>query len=124
MHIITRIAGVAAVPADSYTMPIAYAVGSIFVGSILILCVICHRRLRGRSRNMPINELPPQRIVDDRRHCYNHHDLLCHQHQNHASMHGFNQYQLEPSPSSESDEGEAEELEPDCDQETSSPDSV
>ncbi|XP_024877003.1 uncharacterized protein LOC112457919 [Temnothorax curvispinosus] len=114
---------VAAIPADSYTMPIAYAVGSILV--ILMFCLICHRRLRRRSHNIPINELSPQRVVDDRGHCYHHHDLLYHQHQNHASRHSFNQYQLEqPSPSSESDEGEAEELEPDCDQETSSPDSV
>ncbi|XP_011702582.1 PREDICTED: uncharacterized protein LOC105458758 [Wasmannia auropunctata] len=111
---------IAAVPVD-YTMPIAYAVGSILV--ILMLCLICHRRLRRRSRNMPINELPPERIVDDRRHCYHHHDLLHHQHQNHASMHSFNQYQLEQPSPSESDEGEAEEPEQ-GDQETSSPDSV
>lgn len=113
---------VAVVPANSYTMPIIYAVGSILV--ILMLCLICHRKLHRRSHNMPINELPPQRMVDDQRHCY-HHDLLHHQHQNHASTHSFNQYQLEqPSSSSESDEGEAEEPEPYCDQETSSPDSV
>lgn len=80
--------------------------------------------MRQRSHNMPINELPPQRIVGDRRHCYHHHDLLHHQHQNHESTHSFNQYQIEqPSPQSESDEG-AEEPEPGCDQETSSPDSV
>lgn len=121
MHII--IAGVAAVPTDSYTMPIVYAVGSVLV--ILMLCLICHRRLRRQSHNVPVNELLPQRVVDDRRHCYHHHDLLHHQYQNHASTHSFNQYQLEqPSPSSESDEGETEEPEPDCDQETSSPDSV
>lgn len=120
MHVLTRIAGVAAIPANSYTMPIVYAVGGILV--ILVLCLICHRRLRRQSHNIPINELSPQRMVDD--HCY-HHDLLHHQHQNHASTHSFNQYQLEqPSSSSESDEGEVEEPEPDCDQETSSPDSV
>lgn len=122
MRIITRIAGITTAPVDSYTLPIVYAVGGILV--ILILGLICHRRLRQRSHSIPINELPPQHMVDDRHHCY-HHDLLHHQHQNHASTHSFNQYQLEqPSSPSESDEGEVEEPEPDCDQETSSPDSV
>ncbi|XP_036147288.1 cubilin isoform X2 [Monomorium pharaonis] len=111
---------VTAVPTDSYTMPIVYTVGSILV--ILILCLICHRRLR---RSMPINELPPQRIIDDRHHCYHHHGLLHHQYQNHASTHNFSQYQLDQSnPLNESDEGGAEELEPGYNQESSSPDSV
>jgi len=122
MHIMMQIAGVTAVPADSYTMPIVYAIGSILV--IMMLCLICHHRLRRRSRNISINDLPSQQIVDDQRHCYQHHDLLHHQHQNHTSTHNFNQYQLEQSSlPSESDEGEAEEFEP-CYQESSSPDSV
>ncbi|XP_039306033.1 cubilin isoform X8 [Solenopsis invicta] len=114
---------VAAVKADSYTLPIAYAVGSILV--ILMLCLICHRRLRRQSHNMPSHELSPQRILPNRHHCF-HDDLLHHQHQNHASTHNFNQYQLEqPSPPSESDcEGEADEPEPSCNQEISSPDSM
>ncbi|XP_018356275.1 PREDICTED: cubilin isoform X2 [Trachymyrmex septentrionalis] len=114
---------VTVIPADSYTMPIVYAIGSILV--IMMLCLICHHRLRRRSRNISINDLPPQQIVDDQRHCYQHHDLLHHQHQNHTSTHSLNQYQLEQSSlPSESDEGEAEEPEPCCDQESSSPDSV
>lgn len=69
---------------------------------------------------MPIDELPPQCVIDAiDRHCYHHHDLL---HTDHALTRGFNQYQLEePSPLNESDE--MEEPEQDC-QETSSPDSV
>ncbi|KYN17419.1 Cubilin [Trachymyrmex cornetzi] len=114
---------VTVVPADSYTMPIVYAISSILV--IMMLCLICHHRLRRRSRNISINDLPQQQIVDDQRHCYQHHDLLHHQHQNHTSTHSFNQYQLEQSSlPSESDEDEAEEPEPCCDQESSSPDSV
>jgi hypothetical protein len=75
---------------------------------------------------MQIDELPPQRVIDDRRHCYHQHNLLRHQHQDYApGLHDFNQYQLEqPSPPSESDEDEPEELEQSGDQETSSPDSV
>lgn len=114
---------VTVIPADSYTMPIVYAIGSILV--IMMLCLICHHKLRRRSRNISINDLPPQQIVDDQRHCYQHHDLLHHQHENHTSTHSFNQYQLEQSSlPSESDEGEAEEPDPCCDQESSSPDSV
>jgi len=116
----TRITGAAVIPTDSYTMPIVYVVISILV--ILMLCLICHRRLRRRSRNIPINELSSQRIIDDRHHCYHHHDLLHHQHQNHASTHSFNEYQLEQP--SESNDSEEEQPEPGCNQETSSPDSV
>ncbi|XP_026824428.1 tolloid-like protein 2 isoform X2 [Ooceraea biroi] len=113
-----------AVPADSYAVPIGYAIGSILVA--LVLCLICHRMLRRRARGMQIDELPPQRVIDDRRHCYHQHNLLRHQHQDYApGLRGFNQYQLEqPSPPSESDEDEAEEPEQSGDQETSSPDSV
>jgi len=126
MYIVTRIAGIIEVPVDSYAMPIVYAIGGILV--TLALCLICQRRLQRRSRSgMPIDELPPVRIIDDRRHCY-HHDLLHHSHhqQDHMSTRSFNQYQLEqPSPPSESDEGEeVEEIDQGCDQETSSPDSV
>ncbi|XP_050446232.1 tolloid-like protein 1 isoform X2 [Cataglyphis hispanica] len=108
---------IAAIPADNYALPIAYAVGSILI--ILMFCLICHRRLRRRSRGIPIDELPPQCVIDAiDRHCY-HHDLL---HTDHALTRGFNQYHLEePSPLNESDE--MEEPEQDC-QETSSPDSV
>lgn len=110
------------VPPDSYAVPLAYAIGSVLVA--LIICLVCHRRLRRRPRHgIPTNELP-QRIVDDRHHCYHHHELL-HHHQEHPP-HGFNQYQLEePSPLSETDdEMEPEEEEQGCEQETSSPDSV
>lgn len=114
-----RIAGIVATPADNYTIPIAYAVGSILV--ILMFCLVCHRKLRRRSRGVPIDELPPQCVIDAiDRHCYHHHDLL---HADHVLTHDFNQYQLEePSPLNESDE--MEEPEGDCHQETSSPDSV
>jgi len=76
---------------------------------------------------MQIDELAPQRVIDDRHHCYHQHNLLRHQHQDYVpGLRGFNQYQLEqPSPPSESDEDdEPEELEQSGDQETSSPDSV
>ncbi|EFN64302.1 Cubilin [Camponotus floridanus] len=104
---------------DNYTKPIAYAVGSILV--ILMFCLVCHRKLRRRSRGVPIDELPPQCVIDAiDRHCYHHHDLL---HADHALTHDFNQYQLEESsPLNESDE--MEEPEQDCHQETSSPDSM
>ncbi|XP_032681365.1 cubilin isoform X3 [Odontomachus brunneus] len=111
--------------ADSYTAPLGYVIGSILV--VMMICLGCHR-LRRCMRGMPIDELP-QRVVDDRRHCY-YHDFP-HHYQEHPR--GFNQYQLEqPSPPSESD-GEAEveaeaETEADaeqaCDQETSSLDTV
>lgn len=103
--------------ADSYAVPLCYAIGSVLI--FLVVCLICHRRLRRRARGVSIDELP-QRVVDDRLHCYHHHDLL-HHHQDHS--HSFNEYQLEqPSPPSESD-GEIE-PEHSGDQETSSPDSV
>lgn len=117
-------------PVNSYAMPIIYAIGGILMA--LMFCLICQRRLHRRSRSgITIDELPPQRIIDDRRHCY-HHDMLpspYHHQPDHMSTRSFNQYQLEqPSPPSESDdddEDEVEEIEDQgCDQETSSPDSV
>ncbi|XP_072756376.1 tolloid-like protein 1 isoform X2 [Anoplolepis gracilipes] len=109
---------IAAIPANNYAIPIAYAVGSILI--ILMFCLVCHRKLRRRSHGVPIDELPPQCVIDAiDRHCYHHHDLL---HTDHALARGFNQYQLdEQSPLNDSDD--MEEPKEDC-QETSSPDSV
>ncbi|CAL1677517.1 unnamed protein product [Lasius platythorax] len=105
-----------AIPGDNYAIPVAYAIGSILV--VLMFCLVCHRRLRRQSRGVPIDDLPPQCVIDDH-HCYHHHDLL---HTDHT-LTRFNQYQLEePSPLNESDE--MEEPEQDFHQETSSPDSV
>lgn len=115
------------VPGDSYVMPIVYAVVSIVLA--LTGCLVCchlHVRRSARSHGVPsIDEIPSSRqIIDSRRHCYHHHDLLHHHdHSHQLPDHEFGQTE-QPSPSSESDEGDVEEADLGCDQETSSPDSM
>ncbi|XP_020283606.1 bone morphogenetic protein 1 isoform X2 [Pseudomyrmex gracilis] len=119
----------AMVPGDSYVMPIVYAVVSIVLA--LTGCLVCcqlHVRRSARSHGVPsIDEIPSSRqIIDSRRHCYHHHDLLHHHDHSHQlpdHTHDFGHME-QPSPSSESDEGDIEEVDQGCDQETSSPDSM
>ena len=109
-------AGNIEVPQDNYAVPAGIAASAVLVA--LLFCFLCHRKLKRRVPEVPIDDL--QQRVDDRHHCYHHHNLLHHyQSPGHGHSHSFNQYQIqEPSPPSES---EADHV---CGDEASSPDSV
>ncbi|XP_024938391.1 bone morphogenetic protein 1 isoform X2 [Cephus cinctus] len=104
------------VPPDSYAVPAGCVAGAVLIA--LILCLLCHRKLKRRVQEVHIDDL--QQRVEERRHCHHHHSLLHHhQSHSHSHSHSFNQYQLQhPSPPSES------EVEHVCEEEASSPDSV
>lgn len=106
------------VPEDNYAIPAGCAVIAVLVA--LSICFLCHRKLKRRVPEVSIDDL--QQRVEDRHHCYHHHNLLHHyQTQSHSHNHNFNQYQIqEPSPPSES-EAEQEHV---CGDDASSPDSV
>lgn len=106
------------VPQDNYAVPAGCAASAVLVA--LLLCFLCHRKLKRRVPEVAIDDL--QQRVEERHHCYHHHNLLHHyQTQSHRHSHNFNQYQIqEPSPPSES-EAEQEHV---CGDDASSPDSV
>lgn len=117
-------AGAIAAPMDSYAVPVSCAVAAVLIA--LVLCLICHRKLKRRVEEVHIDDL--QQRVDEERRCYHHHhhhhhhSLLDHpQSHSHAHTHNYNQYQLEqPSPPSESERDD----EHVCHDDQSSPDSV
>ncbi|XP_012271298.1 cubilin isoform X3 [Orussus abietinus] len=119
-------------PPDNYAVPVGCAAGAVLM--VVLLCLVCHQRLRRRGREVPIDDL--EQRVKDRRLCYHHHHSLLHHHQshNHGHSHGFSQYQLQqPSPPSESEvehvcaderDDQDEQDEQEEQDEASSPDSV
>ncbi|XP_043287239.1 tolloid-like protein 1 isoform X2 [Venturia canescens] len=113
-----------AAPIDNYAVPVSCAVAAVLAA--LVLCLICHRKLKRRVEEVHIDDL--QQRVDEERRCYHHHhhhyhhSLLNHpQTHSHAHTHNYNQYQLEqPSPPSESERDDDHV----CHDDRSSPDSV
>ncbi|CAK9794637.1 Tolloid-like protein 1 [Anthophora quadrimaculata] len=76
-----------AVQTDNFAVPAVYAVGGALVA--LIVCLFCHRKLKGRVQAVRLNNLR-QRI--DERHRYYHNENLLQHHHYHQHQHQH-QYQ-------------------------------
>ncbi|XP_011309248.1 bone morphogenetic protein 1-like isoform X2 [Fopius arisanus] len=91
------------VPPVSYAIPVAGAAAAVILA--MIICLLCHRKLKRRPQEVHIDDL--QQRVEDVRYCYRHHSLPQRTSSMHSHGHTHNysdQYHLDqPSPPSDSE---------------------
>ncbi|XP_063987835.1 tolloid-like protein 2 isoform X2 [Diachasmimorpha longicaudata] len=91
------------VPPVSYAIPAAGAAAAVILA--LLICLLCHRKLKRRAQEVHIDDM--QQRVEDVRYCYRHHSLS--QRTSSMQSHGHSQnytdqYHLDqPSPPSDSE---------------------
>ncbi|XP_043509572.1 bone morphogenetic protein 1 isoform X1 [Frieseomelitta varia] len=76
---------------SNYAIPAGYAIGAVLIA--LIVCLLCHRKLKRRVQTVHLNDL--RHRIDERHRCYHNENLLQHHHHfhNHQHQHQYQQQQ-------------------------------